>query len=122
MNYKTSNPIDNANIAMLYPIPPGPYQASLLQAVSDIYYGCVVDGQTLPREIENALYFAVKRYLCKREYQNDDLAYLQGILSDVEQGKRHHNEACFYHSDADHVFRSLKYTIIGLQAALLTNT
>ena len=68
----------------------------------------------IPMTIKNALYFGFERYLGRREYAQNDELYLNGLLTDVEQGKRHHNEVCFYDSDAENVFRSIKHTLVAL--------
>lgn len=101
-------------IGIMYNIPNSPYQHALQQMVYNIYCQYSDQYNVLPIEIENALYFGVKRYLCGRQYNQNNEHYLQGLLADIEQGKRHHNDACYYHRDAENVFRSIKYTVIGL--------
>lgn len=102
------------DIGILYPIPESPYQQALQQAVYTIYCQHINKYNTLPMEIENALYFAIKRYLSHRQYEQDDENYLNGLLTDVAQGKRHHNDVCFYDSDAEDVFRTIKYALVAL--------
>lgn len=102
------------DIGILYPIPSSPYQHTLQQTVYTIYCQHINKYNTLPMEIENALYFAIKRYLSHRQYKQDDKNYLNGLLADVAQGKRHHNDVCFYDSDAEDVFRIIKYALVAL--------
>jgi len=102
------------DIAIFYNLPESPYQQALQQAVYTIYCQYSDKYNALPIEIENALYFGFKRYLCHRQYTQNDEDYLNGLLGDVEQGKRHYNEACFYDRGAEDVFRSIKHALVAL--------
>lgn len=106
------SPLSFEGICLLYPLPNSPFQQELQQTVYRVYNQHIDNNNELPMNIKNALYFGIERYIGRRQYNQNVEDYLNGLLADVEQGKRHYNEVCFYDRGAEDVFRSIKYTLV----------
>ncbi len=93
-------------MSQTYTLANSPFQESLEGMVKEIQ-------QKYGQEADDSLYLAVTKRMSHRPYNNDDRAYLTGLISDVQSAKREFNEVCFDSDIAYIVFSTLKFAVMA---------
>lgn len=96
-------------MSQTYALANSPFQESLEGIVKEIQ-------QKYGQEAEDSLYLAVTKRMSHRPYNNDNRAYLAGLISDVQSAKREFNEVCFDSDIAYIVFSTLKFAVMAEMA------
>lgn len=94
-------------MSQTYTLANSPFQESLEGIIKEIQ-------QKYGQEAEGSLYLAVTKRMSHRQYDNDEQAYLAGLISDITSAKQEFIQVCFDSDIARIVFSTLKFAIMKL--------
>lgn len=107
-----TEPTEESDIFML---PTSPLQAKINGGIKSIHTKASKSkSDDYRREVEDALYLAVKKRMKERVYEGDDKAYITGLLSDISEAKFEHQKISFDSDVTSATFRKLQAILMSL--------
>ena len=103
-------------IQQRYPIAEGQYKLQIISLLVNIKIKALKMGKDSNHAwaVENALYCAASRMGRRNYEQENNDAYLTGLLKDIENGQYEYRETNYSSEYANEVFMELKLSIIAL--------
>lgn len=110
------------SFAKQYPLPKMPITAELISTLKRMHY----ESHSLRNEDDysgmcNAMYVIAEKRMSVRPYDSDDKAYLLGLLSDINEGKREFSQVCYENDYASDVFKRLQLVLLQAYSEIETD-
>ena len=98
-----------------YDLPQSPFKVQLDDAIHFICDDAIENlNEKNKRSVEDALYFAVKKRMKKRQYEGNEHEYLLGLISDISEAQNEFEQVCYASTQANDTFSRLKNTVLNL--------
>lgn len=99
-----------------YLLPNSPFKSHLDKAIKSLYHEMKQQADfDDARAMENALYYAVKKRMQQTDFMPDqELDYLEALLSDIRQAEIEFGQVCYANANAEEVFDELNQAIVDL--------
>lgn len=99
-----------------YLLPNSPFKNRLDEVITSLHHEMKQQADfDDARAMENALYYVVKKRMQKTDFMPDqELDYLESLLSDIRQAEIEFDQVCYANANAEEVFDELNQTLVDL--------